>query len=109
MKHITIKNNWFFAAGGKYGWAKTHDPKGVGIRLEILKNEPELEIEIGKGLYYLDCRLAIEFIRSFKSIEVHKGIKIGIVSKTVLRAISEPLKKVEKEVVENPDLQLKMF
>jgi hypothetical protein len=97
MKRITITKNWFFSAGGKYKWEKNYDRRGVGIRLDTLKENAEIELVIAGVLYHLNCNQAITFIKTFKSVENHKGINIGIVSKSVLNEVILPKKEPEKE------------
>lgn len=113
MKRIEIKKNWYFSAGGKYKWEKNHDRRGVGIRLDALKENSELEISIAGGLYTLDCAQAITFVRHYRSLDIIKGTKIAIVAKDLLKPVVEPQVTEEKPanppVVENEVLQSKLF
>ncbi len=98
MKQITINHNFYFSAGGKYKWEKTHDRRGVGIRFDTLKENKEVELVIAGRKYHLNCGDAIEFIKQFQSIETHKGIRIGIVSKSVLNEVEIPTNESNPQV-----------
>lgn len=97
MKRVVIKKSFFYSAGSKYGWSETHDKRGVGVNLEFIKDNPSLEIEVDGVLYWLNQSDAIPFIREFKSVEDHKGTKVAIISKSLLRELSRPSKQVQQE------------
>lgn len=95
---LTINKSFYYSAGKKYGWCPPKwDTYGVGINVEILQNYRELEIIVDNVHYLVNCGQAIAFIRRFKSIEDHKGISVGIVSKTLLNEIVDTNKKVEEK------------
>lgn len=110
MERLIIKKGFFRTAGQKYDWLKKkYDGRGVGVSLPVLKRNREIEIEVEGDVYVLNCGAAIAFIRSYQSIEVHNGTKVGVVSKTLLERISKPENEVIPNVVENPVLQSKLF
>lgn len=86
---ITIEKSFYYTAGKIYRWCgvageHSYDMRGVGINVETLQNYVEIEIIIDGKSYMLDCRKAINFIRRYGSVEDHKGVSIGIVSKSLL-------------------------
>ncbi len=88
MQKIIIKDGWFRAAGNVYHWRLKHHIFGVGIKLDILKEEREIEVEVEGDLYTLDCRKALDFIRAFQSVKrVGKGRMLGVVSKSILTPV----------------------
>ncbi len=112
MFRLNIEKSFFYTAGRKYGWETTHDVRGVGINTEILESYEEIEIVVDDVLYYLNCDVAIIFIRRFKSIETHGDTKVAIVSKSILeelKSLKEVKKEIKKEVVEKQVLQSRLF
>ncbi len=86
---ITIEKSFYYSAGKKYGWCgekgqHDYDQRGVGIKVEYLQNYPEIEVIVDGEAYLLDCDKAIKFIRNFNSLEEYKGVRVGIVSKSLL-------------------------
>ena len=102
---VTIQKNFYWSAGTKYGWVGKYETSGVGIAMDILKFNSEIEIEIGNRLYTLDCNQAISFIKTYKTQEKYREKSVGIVTKSLLRDVN-PTKKVE---VDNSPLQLKLL
>ena len=85
MQKIIIKDGWFRAAGNVYRWRDHGHIFGVGIKLSILKQEREIEVEVEGDLYTLDCRKALDFIQAHSSVKkVGNGRLLGVVSKSVL-------------------------
>ncbi len=107
---ITIQKSFFHTAGKKYGWSL---PKwaceGVGIDTRILQNYTEIEVIVDNIPYLLNCEHAIAFIRRFKSIEDHKGIKVGIISRSLLKRVSEPEKEEPNSFPQPEFLQSSLF
>lgn len=97
MRRVTITRGWFRTAGTKYGWETAHDVRGVGINLEILQSHNEIEIEVEGDLYRLYTSTALNFARDFKSGEFHDGVKVLVVSKSLLRAKYKPPPKLRKK------------
>lgn len=111
MKRITINKSFFYSAGDTYGWSPKYDKRGVGIRMESLRNNTALEIVIDKNLYIINCAQAITFIKQYKSVEIYKGTSVGIVSKELLREVIEPKKQEESYPLDThqESVQLKLL
>lgn len=112
MQRVTIQKNYYYSAGYKYKWNSKHDPYGFGIAVDILKNNSEIEVFINGGLFTLDCNQAISFIRHYKSMELYKGKRVGIMTKSLLRYVyapNNPIPEVkpttEIKKVDKPPLQ----
>ncbi len=86
MRKVTITGGWFRAAGNVFHWRSSKNHIfGVGIALEILKAEKEIEVEVEGDLYRLDTVKAREFIQAYNSLKrVGKGRWLGVVSKSIL-------------------------
>lgn len=97
MRRIIINKGWYLTAGSRFGWETTHDPRGVGIDVEILKENIEIELEIEGDIYRVYTAQALAFARQFKSGEIHKGIKLCVVSRSILRAKYKPPPKLKKD------------
>jgi len=106
---IHIEKSFYYSAGMKYGWNKGgYDIRGVGVNVQLLQNYDEIELIIDGNEYVVNCDEVIAFIRKFNSIEDHKGVDIGIVSKSLLKQINIP-KKVEIKKGENNTRQIGLF
>lgn len=94
MKTIKIRKGWFWGAGHVYGWARNNyfNAFGVGIDMEILKTEPKIRIAVAGphgGRYILECERALSFISTFHSVKTMRKKRIGVVSKTLLKATGQ--------------------
>lgn len=109
MITVNIKKSWFYSAGRTYKWVdEGYDIRGVGIEVGLIKNNSELEIVVDKVKYHLLCDDAITFIRRFNSIFNANGTRVAIVSKSLLKTISEPSEgsfKATKKTIESPAQQ----
>lgn len=85
MKTVTIKKGWFYGAGSVYGWTAKFHIYGVGIAVEVLKENESIIIKIAGSVFTLDCKLAIRFAQHYNSFKTMRGRRLAIVSKSILK------------------------
>lgn len=86
MKTLTITKSFYYSVGKRFGWkAEGYSEIGVGIAKSWLIENEEILVNVDKKDYHLDCKAAVEFIRRFKSYEDIKGVRVGYVSKDLLK------------------------
>lgn len=93
MKTLKIRKKWYYGAGSVYKWKDDgYDIFGVGIARKYF-DEPELQIEIDGGTYIVDMVKAREFVRKYHSHYMEKGVRIGVISRSLLEAPVQDLFK----------------
>lgn len=88
MRRLKIRNSFYYSIGRRYNWMKDgFDEVGLGIAKPYLKDNKTLLVNVDGKDYFLDCVKAVEFINSYKSFEDIKGVRLGYISKSLLRKL----------------------
>lgn len=88
MKKLTIEKSFYYTAGKRYGWkADGISEVGVGIAKPWLTENKAIIVNVDKQDYHLDCEQALEFIKKYKCYEDIGGVRVGYVSKDLLKKV----------------------
>jgi len=87
---LNIEKGFWYGAGSPklFNWSKDgYHQYGVGIDTSLLVIHDQLKIKVENQNYLLDTKTARDFISRYDSIKMRKGVRLGIVSKTLLTKI----------------------
>ena len=77
---MTTIHEAFWTAGRMFSWPGK--PAGLGIDLRLLEGEGNLEVKVGSSdkIWFIDKRIAKEFVRKYQSFFEAKGVKLGVIA-----------------------------
>lgn len=90
MKRLTINKSFYYTCGKRWGWkADNVSEVGVGIAKPWLKENKAILVNVDGEDYHLDCEQALEFIKKYKCYEDIGEVRVGYVSKDLLKKIEK--------------------
>lgn len=88
MKKLIIKKSFYYSCGRNYGWKNDgYTEIGVGIAKDWFIKNKEFIVNVDKQDYLVESDRAMDFINKYKSYENIRGIRIGYLTKDLLKKL----------------------